>query len=251
MFVRGPLAPGSVASVKRSGTAESAGGHGDRWQENGDTDEPNGTGARGRHGRAARSKPDASSADADAPDPSGPTGGEGGRAQSTTGATEPAPDAEPSAAEPAAATAFDAPHGTFHYAEDQRPTSLLPFSADDMAAVRLVELLFDGLLKMDKRGTVVGALATAWKLDPDGRGETFTLREGVKWHDGQPFTADDVVFTIAAARDPGTAYVAKGRYTFITAAAALDTHHVHLSYRAGATYAESRLLGLKSGRRSA
>ena len=38
-------------------------------------------------------------------------------------------------------------------------------------------------------------LATSWETSPDGKVWTFTLREGVKWQDGEPFTADDVVFT--------------------------------------------------------
>jgi len=39
-------------------------------------------------------------------------------------------------------------------------------------------------------------LAKSWEIAPDGMGITFHLQEGVKWHDGRPFTADDVVFSL-------------------------------------------------------
>ncbi len=38
-------------------------------------------------------------------------------------------------------------------------------------------------------------LAKKWDITPDGKTYTFSLQDGVKWHDGQPFTADDVKFT--------------------------------------------------------
>ncbi|MFX5718429.1 ABC transporter substrate-binding protein, partial [Acinetobacter baumannii] len=41
-------------------------------------------------------------------------------------------------------------------------------------------------------------LATSWTVSDDGRTYTFNLREGVKWSDGKPFTAADVVFTLEA-----------------------------------------------------
>jgi peptide/nickel transport system substrate-binding protein len=45
---------------------------------------------------------------------------------------------------------------------------------------------------------------------------TWKLKKGVKWHDGQPFTADDVVFTWEYARDPATATLTSGSYKDIT-----------------------------------
>lgn len=49
-------------------------------------------------------------------------------------------------------------------------------------------------------------------LAEDGRSVTWKLRRDVKWHDGEPFTADDVVFNWEYARDPGTASVSIGSY---------------------------------------
>jgi len=54
--------------------------------------------------------------------------------------------------------------------------------------------LFDNLVWKDADG-FVGALAEEWEFDKEELSYTFTLREGVKWHDGTSFSADDVVFT--------------------------------------------------------
>ena len=105
---------------------------------------------------------------------------------------------------------------TFRYPEDARPTSLMPFFAEDMSSVRITELIFDSLIFINKRGDFEGGLATSWKTDDDRMGVRFVLREGVKWHDGEPFTADDVAYTVAAAKDPKTIFNAKSKYRFIS-----------------------------------
>ncbi len=104
----------------------------------------------------------------------------------------------------------------FRYPEDTRPASLLPFFAEDMSSVRMVELIFESLVFINKRGDVEGGLATGWEVAPDKQSIRFTLREGVQWHDGKPFTAEDVAFTVHAAQDPQTIFNAKGKYKFIT-----------------------------------
>ncbi len=55
----------------------------------------------------------------------------------------------------------------------------------------------EGLVReqRDVAGKYVGVLAEDWDISPDGCTYTFKLREGVKWHDGEPFTADDVIFS--------------------------------------------------------
>lgn len=103
----------------------------------------------------------------------------------------------------------------FRYPEDTRPTSLLPFFAEDMSSVRMVELIFDSLVYKNMRGDIEGGLATSWEVDPDGTGIRFVLREGVKWHDGKPFTAEDVAFTVQAAKDPKTVFNGKGKFQFV------------------------------------
>jgi peptide/nickel transport system substrate-binding protein len=55
--------------------------------------------------------------------------------------------------------------------------------------------VFDTLIWKDDKG-YIPALAKKWAYDPKALSFTFELREGVKWHDGKPFSAEDVVFTI-------------------------------------------------------
>jgi peptide/nickel transport system substrate-binding protein len=54
----------------------------------------------------------------------------------------------------------------------------------------------DGLMTYDREGKRLPRLASRWDVSEDGKTYTFHLREGVKWSDGTPFTAEDVVFTL-------------------------------------------------------
>lgn len=63
-------------------------------------------------------------------------------------------------------------------------------------------LLFDGLTAHDENNAVVPALATSWTYDEAAQTWTFHLRNDVTWHDGEPFSAEDVKFTIEAIMDP-------------------------------------------------
>src|SRR4051794_36765404 len=55
--------------------------------------------------------------------------------------------------------------------------------------------MFDGLVEYDFKLNPTPKLATAWKLSPDAKELTFTLRGDVKWHDGKPFNSADVKFS--------------------------------------------------------
>jgi peptide/nickel transport system substrate-binding protein len=67
----------------------------------------------------------------------------------------------------------------------------------------LCSLVFNGLVRLDPQGVPQPDLAArAPEVSPDGLVYTVTLRNDVRWHDGQPFTADDVLFTINLIRAP-------------------------------------------------
>ena len=66
-------------------------------------------------------------------------------------------------------------------------------------------LLFDGLTDHDGNNQIIPRLAESWDYDAETITYTFHLKEGVKWHDGEPFTAEDVKFTFDAIRDPENA----------------------------------------------
>ena len=61
----------------------------------------------------------------------------------------------------------------------------------------LAALIFNGLTRLGADGTPLPDLAERWEITPDGRTYTFHLRNGVFWHDGEPFDAHDVAFTLA------------------------------------------------------
>ena len=57
--------------------------------------------------------------------------------------------------------------------------------------------IFEGLLKVAPDSNIVPAVAEKWEVSPDGTAYSFTIREGVKFHNGDTVTADDVVFSIS------------------------------------------------------
>ena len=92
--------------------------------------------------------------------------------------------------------------GTFVEGIVGRPTTLNPLLSDPYPVDReLTSLLFDGLVRYDESGQIAPALAESWAYGEDGLTLTFTLRDDVTWHDGQPLTADDVAFTYALMQD--------------------------------------------------
>lgn len=66
----------------------------------------------------------------------------------------------------------------------------------------LSALIFNGLTRMDGKGNVQPDLAASWQISADKRRYIFRLRNDVRWHDGQPFTADDALFTYSLMQDP-------------------------------------------------
>ena len=63
-------------------------------------------------------------------------------------------------------------------------------------------LLFNGLTAHDADDNIVPGLAEKWEYDAETCTYTFHIRDGIQWHDGEKFTADDVKFTIEAIMDP-------------------------------------------------
>lgn len=89
------------------------------------------------------------------------------------------------------------------YGSIAEPSILNPILAGDSASFDIIDLVFNGLVKYNKDIKLVGDLAEKWDVSPDGLTITFFLRKDIKWHDGIPFTAEDVVFTYNKLIDPG------------------------------------------------
>lgn len=77
--------------------------------------------------------------------------------------------------------------------EGQSVLNPLLNNTDDIQSI-----IFSGLMKYDGNNKPVADLAESYEYDENTKTYTFHLREGVKWHDGEAFTADDVVFTYKA-----------------------------------------------------
>ncbi|MEM7333258.1 MAG: ABC transporter substrate-binding protein, partial [Chloroflexota bacterium] len=77
------------------------------------------------------------------------------------------------------------------------PRFLNPLLNDGLPVDRQISsLIFDGLVRYDQnQRRFVGALAQNWEVSEDGTAVTFNLNPSVQWHDGESFTADDVIFT--------------------------------------------------------
>jgi len=84
------------------------------------------------------------------------------------------------------------------------PRSLDPALSTDVPTGRAVGYVFDGLTRFTPDAKVVPGLAKSWDVSPDGITYTFHLRSGVKFHDGRPFTAKNVVASFQRVLDPAT-----------------------------------------------
>ncbi len=91
--------------------------------------------------------------------------------------------------------------GTFVFPMGSEAQQINPILANGNFAVRQ---LFDTLVARDEDGNWIGKLADSWKISDDGLVYTFKLKQNVKWHDGNPFTAEDVKFTCDTVLDEKT-----------------------------------------------
>jgi peptide/nickel transport system substrate-binding protein len=77
------------------------------------------------------------------------------------------------------------------------PRQINPLLAHYGTAERdLCALIFSGLTRAQANGDILPDLAQAWEISEDTQTYTFYLRQDVRWHDGMPFTARDVAFTV-------------------------------------------------------
>ena len=101
----------------------------------------------------------------------------------------------------------------------QAPTLLQPHFASGTKDQIASRVFYEPLAGWDRDANLIPCLAAEVPtrenggLSADGTQVTWKLKQGVKWHDGKPFTADDVVFTAAYAADPATAAYSTGSYT--------------------------------------
>jgi peptide/nickel transport system substrate-binding protein len=96
------------------------------------------------------------------------------------------------------------------------PRFVNPLLATSDADRDMVSLVYSGLLKASPEGTLTPDLAESYRISEDGLVYEFTLRESARFHDGEPVTADDVVFTVLKAQDPAIRSPRRGSWEGVT-----------------------------------
>jgi peptide/nickel transport system substrate-binding protein len=97
---------------------------------------------------------------------------------------------------PETATAHPSAGDWLVYGDTVEPSTLNCARASERAAVQVCRLVADSLIDFDQSQRFVPRLAESYEVSDDGRVITFRLRAGVRWHDGKPFSAADVLHTV-------------------------------------------------------
>jgi len=108
-------------------------------------------------------------------------------------------------------------------------TGLDPHTQTAFASLRLLELVYEPLLVIDENLELAPALAESWEFSEDGLSLTFHLRQGVKFHDGSDFTADDVIASYERILDEDVGSATRTNLLSITSMDAPDDFTVVLN----------------------
>ncbi|MGH3097231.1 MAG: ABC transporter substrate-binding protein [Streptosporangiales bacterium] len=106
-----------------------------------------------------------------------------------------------------------------------------PHRATAFQTVQALGLVYDSLLTTDAKGELAPRLAQHWNVSKDGKTVSFTLRKGVKFHNGDPLTATDVKASLERVLDPKTAGVGASNLASVKTVDTRSDHQVvlHLS----------------------
>src|SRR5262245_51755662 len=123
-----------------------------------------------------------------------------------------------------AVTAADA--RTLKWARTGDALTLDPHAQNEGPTHTLMHQIYEPLLIRDHAGKIHPTLAVSWQVTGDPTVWEFKLRQGVKFHNGNPFTADDVVFSLDRARQATSDM--KGLLTSIDTVTKVDDYTVHI-----------------------
>lgn len=110
-------------------------------------------------------------------------------------------------------------------------TTLIPIIASDSASHDICGLVYNGLVKYDQDLNIVGELAEGWEIKEGGLVIIFYLRKNIRWHDGKPFTAEDVKFTYEKLIDPEVRTPYSGDFLKIKSLEIQDPYTVKVNYK--------------------
>jgi peptide/nickel transport system substrate-binding protein len=104
----------------------------------------------------------------------------------------------------ASTSAQPKPGGILNAAAEVDPVSLDPHTNSNFSSLEAYDHIYESLTTYDEKMNVVPALAEKWEISEDGTVYTFHLRPNVKFHNGQPLTAEDVKYSLDRVLDPKT-----------------------------------------------
>ncbi|PQV64665.1 peptide/nickel transport system substrate-binding protein [Abditibacterium utsteinense] len=108
--------------------------------------------------------------------------------------------------------------GVLHLAQEGDASTLDPARAYDTTSIQFVRLLYRGLVDYNTKAEIVNEIAQSRSVSNDGKTYSFTLRKGVKFHDGTPVIAADFRYALERVLDPETASGGLSLYTMIAGA---------------------------------
>lgn len=117
---------------------------------------------------------------------------------------------------------------TIRVAVEAEPISLDPQNVTDGNSITVQKPMFEGLLGFDDQMKPIPVLATDYSFNDDATELTFTLREGVTFHDGSPFNAEVVKANLDFVRDPNNGLARKNFFSFIKEVVVIDDTHVKI-----------------------
>jgi ABC-type transport system substrate-binding protein len=133
--------------------------------------------------------------------------------------------------------------GQLSYSSLLQVVAYEPISNTNLATTQLSVLIFETLVERNPHGSgVVPMLAESYQADPNSI--TFRLKRNVKWHDGEPFSAEDVKFTADLLAHPKTLSPLHNEFGFIDRVEVLDPYTVRFYFRNPLAQAEHYFLGL-------
>ena len=116
--------------------------------------------------------------------------------------------------------------GTLSIGITQQVLNLDPHVATAFSSWRVMELIYEGLLRFDNQLQLQPALAESWTVSPNGLAYTFKLRSDVKFHDGSQLTAEDVKYSFERVLNPKTSSPLRSRVSAIKAIEILNPTEV-------------------------
>ncbi len=110
------------------------------------------------------------------------------------------------------------------------PSRVNPLLATDSASSEIADWIFNGLVKFDKDGNIIGDLAKKFYFE-NNTTLVFELRKGIKWHDGEIFDAEDILYTFNLLKSPKLLTPYKDNFKYIKSVEIINLYKIKVVYK--------------------